>query len=295
MNLENLEDFMLTGKKILNCINFENAQKINTNKYQKPNTNTNTKQILNNKQNSIKTQELTSLTTNNTIDNKIIDNKKTEGAFFFPKQKDVLFWCFYIIKYGKDAFNSLENINLVVEKKIKIECVDLLRKNKKMLKSAKMPPLANIENCLVNDYIIDLSSFFALCVASSINILYIYKKTYFLLSSCEIDNDNDNDDDNSLNTFLEKNNFHIVTRLENTINMGIYESDDFNEKREKIKECMNSFYKIDNIDKPIKAMSSYKLSELVVIANKLGLEIINKETNKQKTKKDIYQLIVQYF
>jgi len=276
MNLEKLENFMLTGKKIVNCINFENTQKINTSRDANENKKLYRKQISSNG------NELDPLTPNKTIDKK--------GSFFFPKQKDVLFWCFYIIKYGKEAFNSLEFINLVVEKKFKIECVELLRKNKKLLKSAKMPPLTNIENCLVNDYIIDLSSFFALCVISNINILYIYKNTYFLLSSFDIGSDN-----NSLEVLLEQNNLHIITRPENTIQMGIYESDDLNEKREKVKQCVNLFYKIDNIDKPIKAMSSYKLSELVAIASKLEIEIINKETNKQKTKKDIYELIVQYF
>jgi hypothetical protein len=41
-------------------------------------------------------------------------------------------------------------------------------------------------------------------------------------------------------------------------------------------------------------MSGYKLSELVQICEKLGIDIINKETNKSKGKKELYEAIIQY-
>ena len=54
-------------------------------------------------------------------------------------------------------------------------------------------------------------------------------------------------------------------------------------------------YKIDNVNKPIKIISSYKLQELIDICNKLAIEIINKDTNKKKTKNELYEAIIQYF
>jgi 3-oxoacyl-ACP reductase-like protein len=68
-----------------------------------------------------------------------------------------------------------------------------------------------------------------------------------------------------------------------------------NEKPEKIKEYMDTLYKIENISKPIKGLSSYKVSELVDMSKKLGLETINNTTNKQKTKNELYESLVQQF
>jgi len=56
-----------------------------------------------------------------------------------------------------------------------------------------------------------------------------------------------------------------------------------------------TLYKLDNIDKPIKAMSGYKLSELVEICEKLALDVVDKQTNKSKGKKELYEAIIQYF
>jgi len=54
-------------------------------------------------------------------------------------------------------------------------------------------------------------------------------------------------------------------------------------------------YKLDSLNKPIKSLSSYKVSELLNIANKLAIEIINKQTGKNKTKNELYESIIQYF
>jgi hypothetical protein len=43
------------------------------------------------------------------------------------------------------------------------------------------------------------------------------------------------------------------------------------------------------------AFSSYKTSDLVNICQKLAIETINKDTNKLKSKKDLYEGIIQYF
>ena len=59
-----------------------------------------------------------------------------------------------------------------------------------------------------------------------------------------------------------------------------------------IKETL---YKLDKIDKPIKAISGYKVEELINICSKLAIETKHKDTGKNKSKKDLYESIVQYF
>jgi hypothetical protein len=86
----------------------------------------------------------------------------------------------------------------------------------------------------------------------------------------------------------DSNELHIVYLLQNE-KYG-YEINPTN--AEQIKSTL---YKLDNIDKPIKSMTGYKISELVEICEKLAIDTINKETNKAKCKKDLYEAIIQYF
>lgn len=198
---------------------------------------------------------------------KIENQEKIKKPFFIPKQKDNLFWCFYIIVNGIDKYQSLDFINIVVEKTMKIEYVEHFRKKKELLKINKCAPLLHIENMLVNEYKIDIKTFIALCVLENKNILYINNKCYYELkmnSSSEI---------NIIHFFSDK--FKYGFEVENL----------------KAEEYKKSLYKMTNLDKPIKAMSSYNIDELQEIATKLGLET-KKEDGKNILKKDIYEKII---
>ena len=83
---------------------------------------------------------------------------------------------------------------------------------------------------------------------------------------------------------------HIICRPNNYIKYG-YEGNN----NSKIEMYRNTLFKVDTIDKPIKAITSYKVQELVDFCNKLGIEIVNKDTNKNKSKKDLYESLIQYF
>lgn len=61
-----------------------------------------------------------------------------------------------------------------------------------------------------------------------------------------------------------------------------------------LQEIRDNLYRLDCIDKPIKSISSYKLSDLTAIALKLGLKDKN-DNGKNKTKNELYESIVQYF
>ena len=63
----------------------------------------------------------------------------------------------------------------------------------------------------------------------------------------------------------------------------------------KVETLCESRFKLDKIDKPIKSISAYKVDELVNICKKLQIEVVDKETNKCRNKKELYELIVQYF
>jgi hypothetical protein len=196
---------------------------------------------------------------------------KDKCNMFTPTQKDTLFWCFYILKYGENNYEMLDNINIVLEKKLKIDYIEKIRKEKQIVKSYKFATLTHLENQLANEEKIDLSTFFTLCVIENINVLYVCKKTYFELLM--------NDDK-----------IHIIHRLDNYSKFG-YEGIE----QSKIELYRSTLFKVDNVVKPVKTISSYKVSELVEFCVKLGIEIYIKDTNKNKSKKDLYESLIQYF
>ena len=198
-------------------------------------------------------------------------NIKERMNIFSPKQKDTLFWCFYILKYGEQTYEMLENINIVIEKRLKIDYVEKIRKEKQIVKSYKFATLTHLENQLANEEKIDLNTFFTLCVIENINVLYVCKKTYFELLM--------NDDK-----------VHIIHRLDNYSKYG-YEGIE----QPKLELYRSTLFKVDCVEKPVKSISSYKVSELVEFCTKLGIDICVKDTNKNKSKKDLYESLIQYF
>ena len=198
---------------------------------------------------------------------------KNNNKYFIPKQNDTLFWCFYIIKFG-DIKYELEDKNILNEKKIKIDYVEKIRKNKIILKKYKFDTLTNIENNLVNDKYINLSTFFSLCCIENISIILINEKKQFYYELMFDDGDK----------------YDIIYDLVDIKKYGCLQD----------KSCIDTdfkdkFYKIENIDKPIKGLSSYKVEELINICKLLKINITDNNTNKIKNKKELYESIIQYF
>jgi hypothetical protein len=192
--------------------------------------------------------------------------------FFIPSHKDSLFWCFYIMKHGDVNYELLGKINPVIEKQIKIEYVEKIRKEKQLIKLYKFASISNIENQLVNENKIDLKTFLTLCALENINVFFINKRTYYELTM------NDSKDVFVINAFdKERYGFKILS---------IEDCELENHKA--------TLFKIDNIDKPIKSISSYKVQELIDYCNKLLISV-HSENGKTKTKKDLYESFTQYF
>jgi hypothetical protein len=171
---------------------------------------------------------------------------------FISKDKDKLFWCFYYMKYGDLAYNSLPNRNIVTEKKFKIDMVYHLRENKSILKSYKFLSISDIENELVNDITpISINTFLSLCAIYNINIIFIKKqKYYYKLSLC---NDDNEDEWFIINETKHNNNNSYILNQTNP------------------KNIIDKLYEIKSITKPLHSESYYKLDELKEMCNKLGL------------------------
>ena len=209
------------------------------------------------------------------------EKEKEKEDFFSPRQKDGLFWCFYVIKNGETSYELLNNekITLVKEKKIKIDYVDVLRNEKAIFKkqSIKFPSMTHIENDLVNEQVIDIRTFLSLCHLEKFNVLYVSKKTYFEM------NENEGEP------------VHLIKRVDqpNKMTKYVYQGTD----PLLLEKVRTTLYKIENIEKPVKAISAYKVADLIDFSMKLGLETSYHDEKtakiKNKTNQALYEAIVQ--
>ena len=164
----------------------------------------------------------------------------------------------------------------VVEKNEKFKYIDLLRKNKDILKIHKIKPLSELEDDLANKNNISIKTFFALCVLENINVLLVNKRKINELLCKDVD---------------DKNPIYIVHRNEKN-NEHLIELDTTSETIQKYRD---TYYKMSSFDAKLKSIGSYKLEELMDLCKKLNINIdeYRKKEGKQKiSKKDIYELLV---
>lgn len=182
-----------------------------------------------------------------------------------PKYYDSLFWCFFIAKYGEIEYNQVGDHSFTKEKDIKISNIEQMKKNSALLKNYKLSR-NKIETDLLNSKKIELPSLYALCLYNNINIIYIKNNCYYQFFSNETDL------------------IHVVT----SENKRTYCELDVS--KERVKEIYDKCYLVENINKPIKSISNYKISELSTIAKYFGIKLTY-DSGRTKTKKDIYEAI----
>jgi hypothetical protein len=203
--------------------------------------------------------------------------KTEDKSLFIPKEQDSLFWCYFIIERGETEYEIFNHKTSLAAKQLKIEYIDNIRKNKQTLKTYKFDTLTNIESNLVNDLNINIKTVLSLCSIKNINIVFVKHRVYYELGM------NDSDD------------YFIIRELNpNVKNRHNFVYGFERASKEKLEEIRNTLYKLDSIDKPIKAITAYKSQGILEFANKLSIETINATTGKTKTKKDLYEAIVQY-
>jgi hypothetical protein len=201
------------------------------------------------------------------------NNLKERFSEYKPKQKDSLFWCFYILKNGFLNYEmEIHNQYFIVEKKEKFKYIELLRQNKELLKIHKIKPFTELEDDLANKERISVKTFFALCILENINVLLVDKRKIFELTCIDISSENP---------------VNIVHR-----NRKNYEHYIETEVTDNILNNYRNNYYNSELDETLKSIGSYKLSELIELCNKLDINITLNEGEKKKTKKDIYELLV---
>jgi hypothetical protein len=193
-------------------------------------------------------------------------------AIFTPHKRDSLFWCFHIALHGVDNFRFLNN-HFIEENTFKIKTVELSRTEKAYLKAFKMK-LIMFETQLVNEKQISFNMLQGLCVLYKVNILLVRNRTF--LDFC----------------YFPENKTFIVHETKKP-NGSTFYSIDNNSSQADIIKVKSELWKQENIDKPLCAISSYKLGDLQNICLRLQL-IVKHTTGKNKTKPELYASIIEF-
>lgn len=218
-----------------------------------------------------------------TIDNKIpilstpprcVSSAKDD--IFIPAQEDKLFWCLFIHKFGKNEYNQIltKYKNHEINEKIKI--VDYINKNLCIMKTKKINKTntQEIMGKLMSSSVTDLQCVHGICAYYKLNVIVVNT-----CKTCYIDYDyscDDNDEDNILVIF-KSSSLMSTTKFDYSLKMNMKKSD--------VKKITDTYIKFEQYDKPFNGISSYKLSELLTIQEKMGVSSL------KKNKAEIFRLI----
>ena len=197
---------------------------------------------------------------------KKIQKKHTSNRITI-KEIDQLFWYFYIALHGYDEYKLLDN-KFTLEKNIKISNIEKMRSNNSILKQQKLK-ISDYETTLLNSRRIDIATLCGLAAYNELNIFYIKDKIYYHFN------------------FGDPNNAIII------YNDGKTYSCELNPNQQLIESITKNYYHIENPNKPIRGISTYKIDDIINICNKLDIKT-QLESGKSKSKKQMYTEIQTY-
>ena len=198
--------------------------------------------------------------------------------------QDKLFWIFYKI-VNNFVDSDLETLNsFKVMKDFKFSVVEKLRSQKNVLKNFKISKLF-VEDDLTNNEKISFKTFHALCILYLINVIILRtNNTYCILCT--------NNDEKAYNL----QNYKVLQISDVKMNAHFNNFDaqlmDSSFTEEELQKCLTTYFAIENIEKPLKAFSSYKLDDLTNIAKKLTISSYD-DNGKKRKKQDLYESILQ--
>ena len=207
------------------------------------------------------------------------DDTSNSYLFYITREKDKLFWAFYIMLNGEDAYKYLKT-KFVTEKEIKIGAVEKMHKLPNVFKQHKLNKV-RIENELSGDVPLTLEGFYGLCIIYNISAIFMKKNCY-----CE------------LYGLGDSSVTHIIEEVDGGLGIHVFKTKAGS--LDYAKDVRESKWQMENVLTPIKSISSYTHSELLEIYNKVTC-INNKETTgftesfkEKKTKQFLYDRICEF-
>lgn len=198
-----------------------------------------------------------------------------KSKLLYPKKcQDPLFWCLYIAKYGMNHYKENATGNIEMKEK-QMVCDTFFKMGTKQLNSILETKITKIATGnIVNDILtlprIHCDTINAFCSVYNFNVYIV---------------------DNANSTYIS------YLRKDDSDNVIIYKGGisepkfmvDISENMHSLSYIKNNFVQLEKHDKPLKAMTNYKVSVLEMMAHKLGLEL---ENGIKKTQ--LYEKIIMH-
>jgi hypothetical protein len=202
------------------------------------------------------------------------NNKDMSSTFFTPQEKDKLFWCLYIFLHGEYEYMIAKNNSFSIEKKCKMEMLEKINEKDVLdfIKKNKMKK-ADLEDEFMTKDKLSLKGLQLFCMIYKLSVLYVSGRTY-----CEFAYNID-DDQKTFVIVKTENKEHAIYRLADT-------------DTSYVKNIRDTYWKLENVNKPLNGVSAYTLQDLQTICSKLEIKLDDTETKKKKTKNVLYQEIL---
>lgn len=188
-----------------------------------------------------------------------------EDTSITPENKDQLFWCCYIGKYGLDKYNEIKHRagNIEMEEKQRIS--EYFKNNPNFLKNinqkmTKARIQEIISEIMINNKV-SLNVLPAFALYYRVRIIILKENRIYLNISSE---------DNYDTTIL-------MYKKDHEYNIDICVNDN------KIQNIIEKCYCLYSYEKPLKAISNFKMDELLELASKMDVD-----TSKKIQKNELY-------
>jgi hypothetical protein len=196
---------------------------------------------------------------------------------------DSLLWIAYIMIYGIEKFEMVEN-HYTEANTFKFILVELIRKCKPMLKANKIK-LSGVEENLVHKPFINMETLEAIAICKNMSVCIVQNRKYYEVRS------GNGGTGTSTGTGVA-----IIEKIKGSYVLYICPEE---VKADYLKYIREHYWLMESISAPIRPMSAYKLQDLVDISTKLGLSVVNiipgkfgsMGTEKRKTKPELYEAI----
>lgn len=191
--------------------------------------------------------------------------RKDEDVFF-PSYVDKLYWCFFIMDSGMESYEALGKKVFSSETASKIALVTEIRdKAQTLVAHKKKCAIAEAETDLVGCPFITLGTFEVLCIIRRLNVVVVSGKRAVRFPYSDED-------------------AFVIWNKEKGYGIG--------KDRLAPGVLPEGVVEVQDLNKPLKALSSYKKDDLVMIASRVGVSSCGLG-GKAKTKQDLYQDILE--
>jgi hypothetical protein len=205
--------------------------------------------------------------------------EQPKSSVFFPQRENSLFWCMFIAQHGYAEYEYIGKKYANRELQEKQLIADTMKKTPAVMKNTNHKITNIMCQEIISELIIvkpsSLLTLFAFIAYYKKYVIIVNGNTHMFFSFTK---------SNELNDMMISN-----EQYENIIILEYKDSDfgiELEVTKEKIETIMQNTFRLESIEKPLKSISSYKVTELENIARLLQIKL---ETSVKKT--ELYEII----